>query len=87
LRVEGRGRPWRGAMKKSGSCRGSARRGGSAQLGALYAGEAMQPPCAGKEDSLAARQVVGAGFAVPVDESLIALLGLDTRPGILANKT
>jgi hypothetical protein len=28
--------------------------------------------------------VVGAGFAVAVDESLIALKGLDPRPGILA---
>jgi hypothetical protein len=28
--------------------------------------------------------VVGAGFAVPVDEGLIALQGLDPRPGILA---
>jgi hypothetical protein len=28
--------------------------------------------------------VVRAGFAVPVDEGLIALQGLDPRPGILA---
>jgi hypothetical protein len=47
----------------------------------------MQPPGAGGEEGLAARQVVGAGFAVPVDEGLIALQGLDTRSGILANKT
>jgi hypothetical protein len=47
----------------------------------------MQPPGAGGEEGLAAGQVVGAGFAVPVDEGLIALQGLDPRPGILANKT
>jgi hypothetical protein len=44
----------------------------------------MQPPGSGGEDSLAASQVVGAGFAVPVDEGLIALQGLDPRPGVLA---
>jgi len=33
----------------------------------------MQPPCAGGEDGLAAGQVVGAGFAISVDEGLIAL--------------
>jgi hypothetical protein len=47
----------------------------------------MQPPGAGGEEGLSAGQVVGAGFAVPVDEGLIALQGLDTRPRILANKT
>jgi hypothetical protein len=47
----------------------------------------MQPPGASGKDSPAACQVVGAGFAVPADEGLIALQGLDTRPGILANKT
>jgi hypothetical protein len=41
----------------------------------------MQPPGTGGEDSLAASQVVGAGLAVPVDEGLIALQGLDPRPG------
>jgi hypothetical protein len=34
--------------------------------------------------TLAASQVVGAGLAVAVDEGLIALQGLDPRPGILA---
>jgi hypothetical protein len=33
----------------------------------------MQPPGAGGKDCLAASQVVGAGFAVAVDEGLIAL--------------
>ena len=47
----------------------------------------MQPPGASGKDGFAAGQVVGAGFAVPVDEGLIALQGLDTRSGILANKT
>jgi hypothetical protein len=35
----------------------------------------MQPPGAGGKDSLAASQVMGAGFAVPVDEGLIAPAG------------
>jgi hypothetical protein len=36
----------------------------------------MQPPGTGGEGSLLASQLVGAGFAVPVDEGLIALQGL-----------
>jgi hypothetical protein len=37
-------------------------------LNSTHFGEAMQPPCAGGEDGLAADQVVGAGFAVAIDE-------------------
>ena len=44
----------------------------------------MQPPGPGRNDCLAASQGVGSRFAVPVDEGLIPLKGLDPRPGILA---
>jgi hypothetical protein len=42
-------------------------------VGTLRAGEAMQPPGPGREDSLADRQVFGTGISVLVDEDLMAL--------------
>jgi hypothetical protein len=45
-------------LEEAGNCHGSARRGGGAQLGALHAGETMQPPGAGGEDGLAAAFVI-----------------------------
>jgi len=44
----------------------------------------MQPPGPGREDGLAAGQVFVAGISVLVNEGLIALECLDSRPGILA---
>jgi hypothetical protein len=79
LCVEGRRRPWRGAAEEAKKRRCSARRSCGAQLGALHAGEAMQPPGPGREDGFATGQVVGAGFAVAIDEGLIALQGPTAR--------
>ena len=77
--VEGRRRPWRGAAEEAKKRRCSARRSCGAQLGALHAGEAMQPPGPGREDGFATGQVVGAGFAVAIDEGLIAMQGPTAR--------
>jgi len=44
----------------------------------------VEPPGSSREECLAAGQVVSAGFAVAVDEGLIALQGLDASPGVLA---
>ena len=60
--------------------RSSARRRGGAELGAGQAGVTAQPPGPRWKESIATGEMVGAGTAIRVEESLVALEGLDARP-------